>query len=143
MEIESAAQVAHSLLEQKPFSAIALSSSCKSTAGGDGDSVPGLGKNKNSEQSGVTGESTWRFRRVGDEELPREFKPSLISSFLKVVGDVGEEEEEEVAMVFSIFIVGEEDECLLPASYGEGEREALRDFPGNCLVFMGRGRLTS
>lgn len=46
--------------------------------------MPGLGKNKNSEQSGVTGESTWRFRRVGDEELLREFKPSLISSFLKV-----------------------------------------------------------
>ncbi|KAB5513819.1 hypothetical protein DKX38_027725 [Salix brachista] len=70
--------------KQKPFSAIVLSSSCKSTAGGDGDSVPGLGKNKNSEQSGVTGESTWRFRRVGDEELLREFKLSLISSFLKV-----------------------------------------------------------
>jgi len=60
--------------------------SSSKTAGGDGDSVvAGLGKNKNSELiSGVTGDSTWRVWRVGDEELLREVKPSLISSFLEV-----------------------------------------------------------
>ncbi|KAG6770840.1 hypothetical protein POTOM_026539 [Populus tomentosa] len=63
--------------------AIAFSSS--KTAGDDGDSVPGLGKSKNPEHSGVTGESSRCVWRVGDDdELLREVRPSLISSFLRV-----------------------------------------------------------
>ncbi|KAJ6915325.1 hypothetical protein NC651_017353 [Populus alba x Populus x berolinensis] len=83
METELVVQVARSLLVCSKAKDETFSSS--ETAGDDGDSVPGLGKNKNSEHRGVTGESSRCVWRVDDDdELLREIKPSSISSFLKV-----------------------------------------------------------